>query len=67
MRIAKLFPDEAVRYSTQYPELFDVRIIGMTTQAFTLAGFERIEGAGYAQSWLIVSIPVSAYSAEDDR
>lgn len=51
--MSREFPDEAVRYSAQYPELLDVRIIGMSPQAFTLAGFERIEGAEYAQSWLV--------------
>jgi len=25
----------------------------MSPQAFTLAGYERIEGADYAQSWLV--------------
>ncbi len=53
VRSAKLFPDEAIRHSVQYPELHDVRIISMSPQAFTLAGFERVEGAEYAQSWLI--------------
>ena len=50
---AKLFPDDAVRYSAQLPELLDVRIVSMSQQAFTLAGFERIEGVEYAQSWLV--------------
>ncbi len=60
VRSAKLFPDEAVRYSVQLPELLDVGIISMSPQAFTLAGFERIEGAEYAQSWLMVTAPVRA-------
>jgi hypothetical protein len=58
VRTAKLFPDkadEAVLYSGRLPELHDVRIICMSPQAFTLAGFERIDGAEYAQSWLVGS------------
>ena len=53
VRAAKLFADDASRYSTTLPELLDVRLISMSPQAFTLAGFERIEGAEYAQSWLV--------------
>lgn len=29
------------------------KIISMSPQAFTLTGFERIEGVEYAQSWLV--------------
>ena len=35
------------------PALYDPVLIAMSPQAFTLAGFERIEGADYAQSWLV--------------
>ena len=35
------------------PELLDVKVIAMSPQAFTLMGFERIEGVDYAQSWLV--------------
>src|SRR5689334_8045420 len=53
VRAAKLFADDASRYSATLPELLDVRLISMSPQAFTLAGFERIEGTEYAQSWLV--------------
>jgi len=54
VRTAKLFPDEAVIYmAAGLPELHDVRLICMSQQAFNLAGFERIEGVEYAQSWLV--------------
>jgi len=36
------------------PTLLDVRIIAMSPLAFTLTGFERIDGVEYAQSWLVV-------------
>ena len=35
------------------PELLDVRLMAMSPQAFTLAGFERVAGVEYAQSWLV--------------
>ena len=53
IRAAKLSTDDASRYSATLPELLDVRLISMSPQAFTLTGFERIEGAEYAQSWLV--------------
>lgn len=34
------------------PTLYDLHIDAMSPQAFTLAGFERVEEAEYAQSWL---------------
>lgn len=37
------------------PVLMDPVLIAMSPQAFTLAGFERIDGADYAQSWLVTS------------
>jgi hypothetical protein len=54
VRAAKLFAEDSTRYSVTLPELLDVRLISMSPQAFTLAGFERIDGAEYAQSWLVV-------------
>jgi hypothetical protein len=54
VRTARLFPDDgSVVFGTNVPELHDVRVIGMSQQAFTLAGLERIEGAEFAQSWLV--------------
>jgi hypothetical protein len=53
VRAAKLLSNDASRYSTTLPELLDVQIVGMSPQAFTLAGFERTDGAEYAQSWLV--------------
>ena len=35
-------------------ELLDVTLVAMSPQAFTLTGFERENGAEYAQSWLVV-------------
>ena len=35
------------------PALYDPVLIAMSLQAFTLTGFERIEGTDYVQSWLV--------------
>lgn len=56
VRTAKLFSDEVIVYSAALPELHDVRLVAMSPQAFTLAGFERIEGVEYAQSWLVAPV-----------
>ena len=53
VRTAKLFPDDCVVHGAALPELYDVRVIGMSQQAFTLAGLERLGGVEYAQSWLV--------------
>jgi hypothetical protein len=37
--------------------LFDVVIVGMGKNGFTIAGIERQTAAEYAQSWLVVSLP----------
>jgi hypothetical protein len=41
------------RDSDRLPPRFDLILPAMSPQAFTLAGFERIEGTDYAQSWLV--------------
>ena len=53
VRTARLFGVESALYSDTLPELLDVRLMAISPQAFTLAGFERVEGVEYAQSWLI--------------
>lgn len=56
VRTAKLFPIEGGSLaSLQLPQLHDVRMIGMSQQAFTLAGLERIDSVEYAQSWLVMA------------
>lgn len=53
VRTARLFDEANVRPSKVLPELLDVRIMAMSPQAFTLTGFERVDGIEYAQSWLV--------------
>ena len=36
------------------PILMDVHITAMSPQAFTLTGFERVDGTEFVQSWLII-------------
>ena len=56
VRTAKLFPlDGLPRTPSALPQLHDVRVIGMSQQAFTLAGVERVDTVEYAQSWLVSS------------
>ena len=55
VRTARLFDEADTRsaHPPTRPELLDVRIVTMSPQAFTLTGFERMDGGEYAQSWLV--------------
>ena len=54
VRTATLTPTDSIGVARPIlPALLDVRIVSMSPLAFTLAGFERIDGVGYAQSWLV--------------
>jgi len=53
LRTALLWDEHSVLPSQERPRLFDVHIIGMSPQAFTLSGFERIDGAEFMQSWIV--------------
>ena len=53
VRTARLVDPDIVISSNPTPELLDVRIMAMSPQAFTLTGFERVDGVEYAQSWLV--------------
>lgn len=55
LRTARLFDERVVLPSNARPELRDARIVAMSPQAFTLAGFERIDGVDYAQSWIVTT------------
>ena len=55
VRMARLLDAASAIYSDKLPELLDVRITAMRPQAFTLAGFERVAGVEYAQSWLLTN------------
>jgi hypothetical protein len=53
VRIARLVNLSRTVDPDDVPSLYDPTLIAMSPQAFTLAGFERIEGTDYAQSWLV--------------
>ena len=54
LRLARLVDVARAAGPDPLPSLYDPVLIAMSPQAFTLMGFERIEGAEYAQSWLVV-------------
>jgi hypothetical protein len=53
VRVARIVDRKRPRDPDRLPPLYDVTLPAMSPQAFTLAGFERIEGADYGRSWLI--------------
>lgn len=53
IRIARLVNPLNQVHPEQLPTLYDPVLLAMSPQAFTLTGFERIEGVDYAQSWLV--------------
>ena len=53
VRTATLHHEPVSTYRAEAPRLYDVRLMAMGSLAFTLTGFERIDGAEYAQSWLM--------------
>jgi hypothetical protein len=55
VRFARLFDVGDVRPGRTLPELLDVRLVVMSSQAFTLTGFERVGDAAYAHSWLVAA------------
>lgn len=52
VRTARLFRDMEILHRDDRPTLYDVHIVAMSPQAFTLTGFERVDEAEYVQSWL---------------
>ena len=55
LTIARLVSLVRVVGPVDFPTLYDPVLIAMSPQAFTLAGFERVEGVDYAQSWLVTT------------
>ena len=51
LRLARLVDPVRSAGPDALPALYEPVLIAMSPQAFTLAGYERIEGADYAQSW----------------
>jgi hypothetical protein len=53
LRLARLVDIRRTAGPDALPALYDPVLVAMSPQAFTLMGFERIEGVEYAQSWLV--------------
>ncbi|MFO1323317.1 MAG: hypothetical protein U1F15_04560 [Burkholderiales bacterium] len=53
LRLARLVDPVRSSGPDALPVLYEPVLIAMSPQAFTLSGYERIEGADYAQSWLV--------------
>jgi len=56
VRVARLVDRTRPRDPDRLPPLYDIILPAMSPQAFTLSGFERIEGTDYAQSWLVTML-----------
>ncbi len=52
-RIARLVRQDRSIDADALPPLMDVALIAMGNSGMTLAGFERVQGCCYAQSWLV--------------
>jgi hypothetical protein len=55
LRVARLI-DVTSPLKDLLPMLYEVKLVAMNPCAFTLSGFERLDGAEYAQSWLVTSV-----------
>ncbi len=53
LRVARLVDPGAPTRGELLPVLLDVQLVAMSPGAFTLSGFERIDGAEYAQAWIV--------------
>ena len=53
LRIARLVDPLRPVHVERLPTLHDPVLVAMSPEAFTLAGFERVDGVEYAQSWLV--------------
>jgi len=56
VRMARLVDPATPGQAKRPPTLLDVRLIGMSPSAFSLAGFERVDGVEFAQSWLVQDV-----------
>jgi hypothetical protein len=64
VRMARLLDPATPSHAKQPPTLLDVRLIGMSPSAFSLSGFERVNGTEYAQPWLVHNIAKRTISGE---
>jgi hypothetical protein len=55
VRMARLLDPGAPVRTVDLPTLLDVHLVAMSPLAFSLSGVERVDGAEYAQSWLVTA------------
>ena len=65
LRIARVLDPLRPKGPDMLPTLVDPVLLAMSPLAFTLTGFERIDGVDYAQSWLVM--PVKHAGGAHDR
>ena len=53
LRMARVVNVGRAKDVDELPPLYDPVLIAMSPLAFSLAGFERVDGADFAQSWLV--------------
>jgi hypothetical protein len=57
-RVARIVDARAPTRRELLPMLYDAELVAMSPSVFTLTGFERIDAAEYAQSWLVAPIGI---------
>ena len=58
LRMARVVNVGRVKDPDELPPLYKPLLVAMSPAAFSLAGFERVDGAGFAQSWLVSAASV---------
>jgi len=53
LRMARVVSVGRVQDPDELPHLYEPLLVAMSPAAFSLAGFERVDGADFAQSWLV--------------
>ena len=53
LRVARVVNIGRVKDPDELPPLYEPLLVAMSPTAFSLAGFERVDGADFAQSWLL--------------
>jgi hypothetical protein len=53
LRRARVVDVGRVKAPDELPPLYEPLLVAMSPLAFSLAGFERADGADFAQSWLV--------------
>ena len=55
LRVARIVGIGRVKDPDELPPLYEPVLVAMSPTAFSLAGFERVDGADFAQSWLVAA------------